>query len=219
MDQRSDYAVRYVASMPSPQECSAVRPVHDGLHQSLAPYRPVRGCRAVPVRYLHLTILRGRLHGRHRAGPTGMLLPGQPSKGFQNCLMAPTDLFGRDITSLAIPTCRMTASRTSTASVSRSTPFQKGIMVSIDLFCMSFDVVRLNVVMNSDIRDDDHTFFHWADRQDCGTAPHWLSDFFERRSGRSLKENIDPWVSSSSGLSGVFPLLLLAHAFSLFGLS
>ena len=97
MDQRSDYAVRYVASMPSPQECSAVRPVHDGLHQSLAPYHPVRGCRAVPVRYLHLTILRGRLHGRHRAGPTGMLLPGQPSKDFQNCLMAPTDLFGRDI--------------------------------------------------------------------------------------------------------------------------
>ena len=79
--------------------------------------------------------------------------------------------------------------------------------------------MRLNVFMNSDIRDDGHTFFHWADRQDCGTAPHSLSDFFERRSGRSLKENIDPWVSSSSGLSGVFPLLLLPHAFSLFGLS
>ena len=113
----------------------------------------------------------------------------------------------------------MTASRTSTASVSQVAYFQKGIMVSIDLFGMSFDVVRLNVVMIPTSGTTATRFSTGRTGQDCGTAPHWLSDFFERRSGRSLKENIDPWVSSSSGLSGVFPLLLLAHAFSLFGLS
>ena len=45
MDQRNDYAVRYVASMPSPQECSAVRTRMPGSScSSLAPDDP-----ALPV--------------------------------------------------------------------------------------------------------------------------------------------------------------------------